>query len=70
MYLSILAFHYLDQLCWSTWTKIGVQGAHIITTGCLISSALLSLVAFYEVGLCNHLYQLNYLVGLTLNSIS
>jgi hypothetical protein len=28
-----------------------------------MSSALLSLVAFYEVGLCNHLFQLNYLVG-------
>ncbi|RCN27010.1 NADH-Ubiquinone oxidoreductase, chain 5 [Ancylostoma caninum] len=33
--------------------KLGVTGAHIITTGCLMSSALLSLVAFYEVGLCN-----------------
>ena len=32
--------------------KIGVTGAHIITTGCLASSALLAIVAFYEVGLC------------------
>ncbi|RSH79580.1 NADH dehydrogenase subunit 4L, partial [Saitozyma podzolica] len=28
--------------------KIGVTGAHIITTGCLTLSALLSIVAFYE----------------------
>lgn len=32
--------------------KIGVTGAHIITTGALMASALLALVAFYEVALC------------------
>jgi len=32
--------------------SIGVTGAHIITTGCLTTSALLAMVAFYEVGLC------------------
>lgn len=31
--------------------KIGVTGSQIITTGCLIISALLSVVAFYEVAL-------------------
>lgn len=31
--------------------KIGVTGSQIITTGCLILSALLSVVAFYEVAL-------------------
>ena len=33
--------------------KIGVTGAHIITCCCITVSALLSIVAFYEVGLCN-----------------
>jgi NADH-ubiquinone oxidoreductase chain 5 len=32
--------------------KIGVTGAHIITCTLLVMSALLSIVAFYEVGLC------------------
>lgn len=31
--------------------KIGVSGAHIITTSSLIISALLSIVVFYEVAL-------------------
>lgn len=31
--------------------KIGVTGSQIITTGCLIISALLSIIAFYEVAL-------------------
>lgn len=31
--------------------KIGVTGTQIVTTGCLIISALLSVVAFYEVAL-------------------
>jgi len=33
--------------------KIGVTGAHIITTTCLAISAILSIVAFYEVVLCH-----------------
>ena len=39
--------------------KVGVTGSHIITCTCLISSALLSLVAFYEVGLCNSPVSIN-----------
>jgi len=31
--------------------KMGVTGAHIITCTLLVMSALLSIVAFYEVGL-------------------
>lgn len=33
--------------------KIGVTGSHIITCSCLLLSALLSVVAFYEVGICD-----------------
>jgi NADH-ubiquinone oxidoreductase chain 5 len=33
--------------------KIGVTGAHIITCTTMGSTAILSVLAFYEVGLCN-----------------
>lgn len=33
--------------------KVGVTGAQIITTSCVRIRAILSLVAFYEVALCN-----------------
>lgn len=39
--------------------KIGVTGAHIITCSCLIASAFLAIVAFYEVGLCNSPVSIN-----------
>jgi NADH-ubiquinone oxidoreductase chain 5 len=54
MYLSILALPLLGSATAGLLgRKIGVTGAHIITTGCLMTSALLSLVAFYEVALCS-----------------
>ena len=54
MYLSILALPLFGSATAGLLgRKLGVTGAHIVTTGCLMSSALLSLVAFYEVGLCN-----------------
>lgn len=53
MYLAILALPMFGSaVAGLLGRKIGVTGAHIVTTGCLISSALLALVAFYEVGLC------------------
>jgi hypothetical protein len=53
MYLSILALPMFGSAVGGLFgRKIGVTGAHIITTGCLTLSALLSVVAFYEVGLC------------------
>ena len=53
MYLSILALPMFGSAVGGLFgRKIGVTGAHIITTGCLTLSALLSIVAFYEVGLC------------------
>ena len=33
--------------------KIGVTGAHIITTSAVMISAILSVIAFYEVVLCH-----------------
>lgn len=41
--------------------KIGVTGAHIITCSCITISALLSIVVFYEVGLCNSPVSVNLL---------
>jgi hypothetical protein len=54
MYLVILALPLFgSRVAGLLGRKIGVTGAHIITTGALMISARLSLVAFYEVGLCN-----------------
>lgn len=53
MYLSILALPLFGSaVAGLLGRKIGVTGAHIVTTGALMTSALLALVAFYEVGLC------------------
>lgn len=53
MYLSILALPMLGSAVGGLFgRKVGVTGTHIITTGCLTISALLAIVAFYEVGLC------------------
>lgn len=32
--------------------KIGISGAHLITCSCLITYAVLAIIAFYEVGIC------------------
>jgi hypothetical protein len=53
MYLSILAIPIIGSIIRGLRGRsIGVTGAHIITTGSLMISAILSIVAFYEVGLC------------------
>lgn len=52
MYLTILALPMLGALTAGLLgRKIGVTGAHIVTCTALVASALLSIVAFYEVGL-------------------
>jgi NADH-ubiquinone oxidoreductase chain 5 len=52
MYLTILALPMLGALTAGLLgRKIGVTGAHIVTCSALVASALLSIVAFYEVGL-------------------
>jgi len=53
MYLSILALPMFGSaIAGLRGRSIGVTGAHIVTTGCLTLSAILAIVAFYEVGLC------------------
>lgn len=60
MYLTILALPLLGAITAGfLGRKIGVTGSHIITCTLLVASALLSIVAFYEVGLCGssvHIY--------------
>ncbi|KAK9893149.1 proton-translocating NADH-quinone o [Cystobasidium minutum MCA 4210] len=52
MYLTILALPLLGAITAGfLGRKIGVTGAHVITCTLLVISALLSIVAFYEVGL-------------------
>ena len=52
MYLCILTLPLLGAITAGfLGRKIGVTGVHIITCTLLVISALLSLVAFYEVGL-------------------
>jgi NADH-ubiquinone oxidoreductase chain 5 len=60
MYLTILALPLLGAITAGfLGRKIGVTGAHVITCTLLVMSALLSIVAFYEVGLSGspvHIY--------------
>jgi NADH-ubiquinone oxidoreductase chain 5 len=54
MYLSILALPLFGSIVAALRGRsIGVTGAQMITTICLILSALLAMIAFFEVGLCN-----------------
>ena len=53
MYLSILALPIIGSVIRGLRGRsVGVTGAHIITTRCLFISAILAIVAFYEVGVC------------------
>lgn len=52
MYLTILALPMLGAITAGLLgRKLGTTGSHIITCTALVISALLSVVAFYEVGL-------------------
>ncbi len=54
MYYTILALPFLSALTTGLLgRKLGVTGARIIACTCLISAAILSVVAFYEVAICN-----------------
>ncbi len=54
MYYTILALPFLSALTTGLLgRKLGITGARIIACTCLISAALLSIVAFYEVAICN-----------------
>ena len=69
MYLSILALPFFGSaVAGLLGRKIGVTGAHIITTGSLMITTVLAVVAFYEVGLCGSPVSSNYSHGSTQNS--
>lgn len=52
MYLTLLVLPMLGAITVGLLgRKIGVTGAHVITCTALVASALLSILAFYEVGL-------------------
>jgi len=52
MYLTILALPLLGAITSGLLgRKLGVTGAQLITCACMITAALLSIVAFYEVAL-------------------
>ena len=54
MYLSILMLPLLGSVISGLLgRKIGVTGSHIITITCLIITSILSIIAFYEVGVCD-----------------
>nr|WBU10866.1 NADH dehydrogenase subunit 5 [Malassezia vespertilionis] len=54
MYLTLLFLPFIGAASAGLLgRKIGVTGAHILTTSCLITSAILSIIAFYEVVLCH-----------------
>lgn len=53
MYLTLLLLPIFGSLATGLLgRKVGVTGAHVITCSCLVASAFLAIVAFYEVGLC------------------
>lgn len=60
MYLTLLLLPIIGSIISGfLGRKIGVTGAHIITCSCLITSALLAIIAFYEVGLCGSPVSIN-----------
>lgn len=53
MYLTLLLLPIFGSLAAGLLgRKVGVTGAHLITCSCIVISAFLVIVAFYEVGLC------------------
>lgn len=60
MYLALLTLPALGSIVAGLLgRKVGVTGSHLITCTCLVLSALLSLIAFYEVGLCDSPVSIN-----------
>lgn len=60
MYLSIIIFPILGSIISGFWgRKIGIIGSQIISCSCLFLSAVLSTIAFYEVGFCSSSVSLN-----------
>ena len=60
MYLTLLLLPIFGSLAAGLLgRKVGVTGAHLITCSCLVASAFLAIVAFYEVGLCGSPVSIN-----------
>jgi len=60
MFLSIIFLPMLGSIVAGLLgRKVGVTGAQLITTSCLMVSTFLALTAFYEVGLCNSPVQIH-----------
>lgn len=60
MYLAIITLPLIGAIVGGfRGRSIGVTGSQIITTGCLITTAILALVAFYEVALCRSPVSIN-----------
>jgi NADH-ubiquinone oxidoreductase chain 5 len=54
MYLAIITLPILGSIVAGFFgRKIGVSGAHIITSTCIIITTILAIIAFIEVGLNN-----------------
>ena len=54
MYLAIIVLPLLGSIVSGFFgRKVGVSGAQIITTSCVISTTILSIITFFEVGLNN-----------------
>jgi len=54
MYISIIFLPFLGAIFSGLFGRaLGVKGVHIINITCLLMTTFLSLVAFYEVILCN-----------------
>ena len=54
MYLAIIVLPLLGSIVSGFFgRKVGVSGAQIITTSCVVLTTILSVVAFLEVGLNN-----------------
>jgi len=60
MYLAIITLPLIGAIVGGfRGRSLGVTGSQIITTGCLITSAILAIVAFYEVALCRSPVSIN-----------
>jgi NADH-ubiquinone oxidoreductase chain 5 len=54
MYLALIVLPILGSIVSGFFgRKVGVTGAQIITCGCVITTTLLAIITFFEVGLNN-----------------
>lgn len=62
MYLTVIFLPALGSILTGLYGRqLGVKGSQLVTSLCIIVTTLLSIVAYYEVGLCNSPVTLNLL---------